>query len=234
MTISPEHIITSAINALHARASDLDLEQAVRGIDSLNETQIHEIIAQGLLSAGLGVFREAYYPSDGDAYTGSTRRQRCDIALTNTPDIKLIDPIDELKQEAQAADTLFAGMVQAAHDTHTTATPENAHWIEIKATSLYAYRDGIPGPNPSYGNDITNGLQTDLCKISSDPLIWHGSSMLILFTDSEDSARRDLQNASQVCLDNDIPVRTPLIECAPITDRAGNACVGIGLYQLSI
>ena len=130
--ISFEHILNESLNALISRANQLDTEQAVQGLDALQELQLHDLIEHGFTNAALGTHREAHYPSTGDAYTKSTHRPRCDFALTQNPDLKLLDPATELKQLALAQDTLFATTAQPDPDPTTTCTPEDAWWIEIK------------------------------------------------------------------------------------------------------
>lgn len=229
-----QHILDSALDALVYHANQLDTEQAVRGLDALSELDFHKIIELALSHANLGVHREAHYPSDGDAYTHATHRNRCDFALSPNPDRKLLDPAAELKQLALAQDTLFAEIPQSNPDPSTTCTPEDALWIEIKTCAQHAYRDGVPSPNPSYAHQLVSGLQTDLCKLAADPHIWHAGVLFIIFTESDVIARHDLNQAAHTCMGQDLPLRSPLIATHPITDRAGNACVAVGLFPVSI
>jgi len=234
MSPNYEDILSSVLAVLAQRADDLDQEHAVRGIDSLSELQLHALIDDTLIQSNYGVHREAHYPSGGDAYTKPTHRQRCDFVLTPSPAQKLIDPALELRQLALAQDTLFAALPNPEHDTDTTCPPADAWWIEVKAAAQHAYRDGIPSPNQRYGCELVTGLQTDLCKLAADPQIWHGCVLAILFTESEDIAKHDLNQAARICIDQGLPVRSPLIGCESITDRAGNACVAVGLFAVSI
>lgn len=229
-----QHILDSALDALVNHANQLDTEQAVRGLDALQELDLHHIIELSLTDTSLGVHREAHYPSDGDAYTHATHRNRCDFALTPNPDLILLDPVSDLKQLALAQDTLFAAVPQTEPDPSTTCTPEDALWIEIKACAQHAYRDGVPSPNSGYAHQLVTGLQTDLCKLAADPHIWHAGVLFIIFTESESIARHDLNKAAHICMDQCLPVRSPLIATHPITDRAGNACVAVGLFPVSI
>ncbi len=234
MGLNYQEILDASIQALTMHSGLLDQEHAVRGIDALSELQLHAVIGDALLEEGFGVFREAHYPSDGDAYTKQTHRNRCDLVLTPNPHLQLIDPAHRLKELAIAQETLFAGLVEVDPDPEKACAPDNACWIEIKSCAQHAYRDGIPSPNPRYGHELVTGLQTDLCKLSADEQIWHGCSMIILFTESEEIARNDLLQATQICIEQGFPTRTPLIETGSITDRAGNGCVAIGLFPFSI
>ncbi len=234
MPVEIREILTGAMLGLSKHASQLDDEQAVRGLDAMNELQLHALIEDTLASDSKGVHREIHYPSDGDAYTKQTHRNRCDLVITPSPNQKLLDPVSELQQLALAQDTLFAGSSIHDHDPSVTCQPEDALWIEIKACAQHAYRDGVPSPNGKYAHDLMHGLQTDICKLSADPHIWHAAALIILFTESEDIARRDLSTAASMCIDMDLPVRSPLIETCSITDRGGNACLALGLFPISI
>ncbi len=234
MSPSFEQILDLSLDALISRTNQLDTEQSVLGLDALSELDFHQLIKQSFLSTGFGVNSEAHYPSTGDAYTKSTHRPRCDLALTPHPSLKLLDPASELKQLALAQDTLFAAIPQSEPDPSTTCTPEDAWWIEIKTCAQHAYRDGIPSPNPSYAHQLVTGLQTDLNKLATDPHIWHACALIILFAETEAIARHDLHQAAQICMAQDLPVRSPLIAAHSITDRAGNACVAVGLFPISI
>ncbi len=234
MPIEIGEILSSVSNGLAHHAELLDQEHAVRGLDALSELQLHALIADALTSEPIGIHREVHYPSDGDAYTTRTHRDRCDLVLTPNPDLLLSDPVTELQLLAAAQDTLFANNPALQPDPTTTCQPEDALWIEIKACAQYAYRDGVPAPNGRYAHELVNGLQTDLCKLSADPHIWHAAALIVLFTETEEIARRDLHAAAKLCIEQDIPVRSPLIETISITDRAGNACLGIGMFPNSI
>ncbi len=229
-----EQILDASLASLINHADSLDIEQAVRGLDALSELQLHQLIEQELSDAGFGVNREAFYPSDGDAYTNKNHRQRCDFALTPNPDLKLHDPVLEMRQLALAQDTLFAEVPQSAPDLTTTCPPEDAWWIEVKVCSQHAYRDGIPSPNPSYAHELVSGLKADICKLSADPHIWHGCVLAVVFTESKEVATHDLNQAARVCLDQNLPIRSPVIGCRSITDRAGNGCVAVGVIPVSI
>ncbi|MBL4808541.1 MAG: hypothetical protein JKY43_00585 [Phycisphaerales bacterium] len=234
MSMNELEVLQTTITALAVRASALDDEQSVRGLDALSELQLHALTEDAFVHDGFGVHREAFYPSDGDAYTNANHRQRCDFALTPNPGLKLHDPVHEMRQLAMAQDTLFAQVLQSGRNLPTACPPEDAWWIEIKSCSQHAYRDGIPSPNPSYAHELVTGLQTDICKLSADPQIWHGCVLAVLFTESEEIATHDLNQAARICLDQNLPVRSPIIACRSITDRAGNGCVTVGLFPVSI
>lgn len=233
MTPSHDSIIDVTINALLSKANELDAEQSVRGIDALQELQVHALLEDAFTAAALGVHREAHYPSQGDAYTKATNRNRCDFAFTGNQQQSLIDPAQELKQLALAQDTLFAASATSPHTPENSCPPDQAYWLEIKVCAQHAYRDGVPSPNPKYDHEIINGLQSDIHKLSTDEHIWHAGAMIVLFTENDQFARHDLSKAAQVCIDQGLPVRSPLIATESINDRAGNGCVAVGLFPIS-
>lgn len=234
MPLCQQELLEASLKALAQHSSQFDHEQAVVGIDALSELQLHAIIEDTLTECGFGVHREAHYPSDGDTYTNQTHRNRCDLVLTPNPQQLLLDPVHELKELAVARETLFAGLAEAGPDPEATCSPDNAWWIEIKSCAQFAYCDGIPSPNPRYGHELVTGLQKDICKLSEDPLIWHGYVLQVLFTESKEVAIHDLNQATKICMDLDLPVRSPMIDCLSITDRAGNGCCAVGLFPVAI
>lgn len=234
MTLSFQSILTTSFSALTNCANEFDQEQSVRGVDAMSELQLHALIEDALISEDFGVSRETHYPSDGDAYTKATHRQRCDLVLFPDSSRTLLDPAEEMKQLAIAQDTLFAGSSNLGPDPETTCDPADAWWIEIKACAQHAYRDGIPSPNPGYAHELVTGLQTDLCKLSVDPQIWHAAVLVVLFCEEESIAHHDLNQAASVCIGQGLPVQSPLIETQSITDRGGNSCVAIGLFPVSV
>lgn len=234
MTLSYQSILTTSFLALTNRAREFDQEQSVRGVDAMKELQLHALIEDTLITEHFGVSRETHYPSDGDAYTKASHRQRCDLVLFPDSARTLLDPAEEMKQLVIAQDTLFAESSNLGPDPETTCDPADAWWIEIKACAQHVYRDGVPSPNPGYAHELVTGLQTDLCKLSVDPHIWHAAVLVVLFCEDETIARHDLNQAANMCIGQGLPVQSPLIETHSITDRGGNGCVSIGLFPVSV
>src|SRR5438477_3759571 len=65
-----DEVCAAAATGVASAEAALREEQAVRGIDSLDERAIQGLLADGLRTTGFGVFREERYPSD------SARRRR--------------------------------------------------------------------------------------------------------------------------------------------------------------
>lgn len=61
---STDAIVDAALTALRERELALREEQAVRGLDALEEVELHPFLAAGLAAHGWGVLREQAYPHE--------------------------------------------------------------------------------------------------------------------------------------------------------------------------
>ncbi|USN99614.1 MAG: hypothetical protein H6810_02825 [Phycisphaeraceae bacterium] len=219
-------------DALVAADESAVAEQAVKGVDALREIDLHAILADGLAKAGWGVHREIPYPAD--AARGDNDRDRCDLVLTPSPADRLADPVHAGRRVAAAEGTLFAPMADRmeADASRDAVEPGDALWLEIKVVAQHRYRHGVPGPNRSYSSELVDGPASDAAKLECDTIIRHAAAVVVLFTEGEDVARHDLLEMAHRLLDRDLPVGTPIIECGPIHDRAGNACVAVALLPM--
>jgi hypothetical protein len=114
-----EDIVTIASAALRGEEARRVVEQAVHGVESLEEVQMHPILARGLEGEGLGVLREQPYPGEWQTRRGrrkvlpeQSERKRCDLVLTPTPGQVLADRLLEARSQEtvlrEASGTLFA------------------------------------------------------------------------------------------------------------------------------
>jgi hypothetical protein len=221
-------IAAMARRVLHDAADALDAEQSVRGLDALDELSLHPILARGFAAEGLGVFREQCYP--GIAGRPLRRdRERCDLVLTESPGLPLLDPVARRRERDQAAATLFARQAEA----DPPGVPcDDALWLEVKSVGQFCFTDGVPGPNPTYVSDMTAWIR-DLSKLAKDQVILHAAALAIVFAADERTLRHDLGVAIERALNKDLPLAAPAIECLPIADRIGNAVAGVGVIPLS-
>jgi hypothetical protein len=171
----------------------LRAEQAVRGLDALDEDALQALLAHALRAAGLGVFRETPYPSATQASPlmqrararGLASRERCDLVLTPSPSIGVRDQVWPPPQHQRAVPTpqeqqlsLFAS--QEAHARPSTsrartdaasmpeqAPAEEACWLEVKLVHQFAIVDGFAGPNASYASELTSACTNDIRKLST-------------------------------------------------------------------
>ncbi|MBI1372016.1 MAG: hypothetical protein GC159_04555 [Phycisphaera sp.] len=208
-----DHVdICEAVHAgLLKCAQEIDAEQAVYGIDALDELGLHPLIQQPLRDAGFGVWPEQAYPSDRIGRKRRSEGKRCDIVLT--PDEReLVDP------EAEA--TLF--------EPPDTVALESAYWLEIKTVSQYT----TDGPFPHYSKELLSPVREDLRKLAQDPLIYHSGLMLVLFTEDPRVAQHDLELWEMRCLQKGYPIAPPVRRDFAITERMGNALCTVALFPV--
>ena len=81
----------------------LRAEDAVAGVDALDETALHPVIASYFSRCGLGVLREHHFPTPKRARPRNSERERCDLVLTHDPAGVLIDPVEVDRREHELA-----------------------------------------------------------------------------------------------------------------------------------
>ncbi len=203
-------MVEAVRDALADRAASADAEQAVYGIDLLDELTLHPIIQQALSGAGFGVWPEERYPSDRTA-RNRTEGKRCDIVLTPN-DAPLLDPTAER--------TLFAD---------DDAVPlETAFWLEIKTVAQFTDE----GPFKRYSAELLQPVSHDVKKMAGDDLVYHAGLMLILFTADQMTAEHDLLAWERRCLDRGYPAAPPITRAFDLTDRIGNARLSVALFPI--
>ena len=206
---------TDILEAIHASlvcaARDADTEQAVYGIDVLNELALHPLIRRGLTDTGYGVWPEQAFPSDRIGRRKRSEGKRCDIVLT--PDGEpLVDP------EAEA--TLFSP---------TDAVPlESAYWLEVKTVAQFTDE----GPSRNYSKELLSPVRADVRKLAQDPLIYYAGLLLILFTADAATAEADVATWQRRCLEKHFPVAPAIVRSLAITDRIGHAHLASALFPI--
>lgn len=229
---SPEVIAAAAAEGLRTRALELDTEQAVEGIDALDEKEIHPLLAQGLRLAGWGVIQEQPYPSSRLSRPQDRDRLRCDLVLTPEPGQTLVDKILAERERNRAAETLFANVAESRMDTSEAVDPREAMWLEVKVVGQYTALRGASEPNATYASEMTRGPLGDLRKLASDPAIAHAGTILVMFTESQRIAEHDLDMVTHRCLDAGLDVAAPVTTGLPILNRMGNGWATVGLIRL--
>jgi len=204
-------LVETVTDGLHARAAQDDLEQAVYGIDALDELGLHPLIHQALRNGGLGVWPEQRFPSDRVGRRKRSEGKRCDVVLT---------PYAQPLEDAEAADTLFAPPDAVAL--------EAAFWLEIKTVSMFT----PDGPFPRYSAELMSPVRADMKKLSGDGLIYHAGLLLVLFTSEAEIAEHDLLLWERRAIDRGYPVAPPITRTFPLTDRLGNAHVNVSLFPV--
>lgn len=231
---SPADIASIAARALRDAAHALDTEQSPRGLDALDELALHPILAAAFAADNLGVHREQPYPGVM-GHPIRRDRERCDLVLTATPGLPLLDPVAVRREQRAAQDTLFAAIAVVSPDAAVSPTAvacDDALWLELKSVGQFCFTDGIPGPNPSYVSDMT-ACVIDLSKLLRDPIILHAAALTIIFSQDERTLRHDAGVTLERALKRQLPVVDSVIECFPISDRIGNTVGGVSLLALS-
>lgn len=245
---SADAIADAMIDALQARECELCAEQAVYGLDTLTEVEIHPLLASGLERAGLGVLREYPYPHEWQSKIASSKsrtglpehrdRRRCDLVLTPSPGQRLDDALRAERTRREEAErvrgSLFESIADRSPEPRDPALvyPEDALWLEIKLVNQFCVNSGVPGPNRTYSSELTRNPVADLRKLAEDKRVVHAGVAVILCACDEPTARHDLGVLAHRCLDRDLPIALPTIRATAIQDRIGNAVCAVGLLTM--
>jgi hypothetical protein len=199
------------------------LEQAVYGLDSLDEVRLHQLMVRGL-SRWYTVLREAYYPSSasGGGVRKRSGRPRCDLVIT--PHGRPLRTSDE-------------------PDLFTPADavpPEEALWVEVK--SAYQFKD-VATTDSNYAGQWRQGVVDDLKKMLADSRIHEAAMLLVVFNESEEVLAKDLElfqdhlssqkvlgpMVTQVSLSSARHVRS-----VRITDRMGHRLASVAVWPTMV
>ncbi|MCW5776903.1 MAG: hypothetical protein KIS87_10730 [Phycisphaeraceae bacterium] len=228
----PEALVEACIAVLRAEAERLDAEQAVHGLDALDETAFHPILAAGLAGAGLGVLREQPYPGVPTRRARHAERERCDLVVLERQGLRLLDETAELRRRDRAAGTLFEEAA-ANEPMPADAVPAGeAVWLEVKAVGQFTYVEGFAGPNRRYSAELVGGPLADARKLAADCAIRLAGVLVVLFTADAETAGHDLHALVHKALDRDLPVGAPILDGFDLTDRIGNARCTVALVPV--
>lgn len=206
----PPNIADAVEAGLRAQADRFDLEQAVAGLDALDELKLHPILAASLRDAGYGVFGEERYPGDR-AKRIETEGERCDLVLT---------PGGRELAAPDREPTLF--------DPPDAVDLGEAFWLEVKIAAQHV----AGGANPAYASHLLSAVTRDVGKLARDPGIAHAALLIVLFADDERTARHDLAAWLDHCLSRGLPVGSPCLRLFPINDRLGNGACAVALHPV--
>lgn len=186
-------------------------EQAVYGLDALDELDLHPVIARAFEGAAYGVFREQRYPADR-RMTRESEGERCDFVLT---------PTGRELMEPDKPETLF--------DAPDSVPLEDAFWLEIKI----AHQFTIAGPNPRYGAGMLSVARRDVRKLSKDRTILHAGLGMIAFVEDERIGRHDLNVWYERAIARGLPVGFPAVRSVEIQNRLGHGVCAIAIAPIS-
>jgi hypothetical protein len=193
--------------ALKLAERELQLEQAVYGLDARDELSLQELLATHLLRH-YEVAREVHYPSSAGAKR--THRMRCDIVLS---------PKDcPLKLDFVPA-TLF--------DNKQECPPSEALWLEVKAA--YQFREGGIR-HGGYGAQWRSAVVEDLRKMEAEPLIHEAALVLIVFNESPEILEKDLDLFETVLAQKEVLAGFRQVRSVPILERIGHQLCTVALW----
>jgi hypothetical protein len=194
-------------DALKAAEADLRLDQAVYGLDSMDEVKLHDLLVRGL-SSHYEVAREVHYPSSAGAKR--THRMRCDLILCPKG--------SPLKRDTEPA-TLF--------DPPTQCRPEDALWLEVKVA--YQFREGGVR-HGGYGAQWRLAVVEDLRKMEQEALIKEAALVLIVFNESEQVLDKDLDLFETILAQKEVLAGFRQVRSIPILDRLGHRLCTVALW----
>jgi hypothetical protein len=193
--------------AILSAEGELRAEQAVRGLDVLDERAIQSLIAERL-GAFYSVAREVHYPSTVGKKL--SHRQRCDVVLT---------PLGRALKLDREAPTLF--------DPPDLALPEEALWLEVKIA--YQFREGGVR-HGGYGGQWRNAVVEDLRKMEAEPQICEAALVLIVFNESAEILEKDLELFEVVLAQKEVLAGFRLVRSVEILERIGHRLCTIAVW----
>jgi hypothetical protein len=191
-------------------ARAVDEEQAVRGLDSRSELELHPLIGASIRRADFEVYCEERFPSER-----SRRRRnegaRCDFVVT---------PVGT----ALVHDGAQLGLFDPEH----MVTCEDAGWLEVKV--IAQHRES--GPNSRYAYALQHPVWGDVRKLVGDPAIVHGAVLLVLFTADCTVAEHDLGVWATRASMTGLPLAPRITSRVAIGDRLGNRVCTLALFPI--
>jgi hypothetical protein len=207
---SYEDLADALVSGLARASAELELEQAVHGLDVRRELDLHPLLHAGLRAAGYGVHPEQRFPRER-GLRRKTEGTRCDLVVT-PEGLPLVDEAAQLGLFAPARAVALA----------------DAMWIEVKAVAQFK----ALAPNRAYASALQRPVWADVEKLAGDPQIAHAAVLLILFTADATVAAHDLAVwASRASL-HGLPLWPRIERSLAIGDRVGHRCCTLALWPL--
>ena len=200
-------IVGALAAGLRQEQQRLAEEQAVYGLDALDELGLHPLLAQSLQQAGFGVYREERYPAHRKA-ANAGEGDRCDLVLT---------PAGRALARPEEPPTLF--------DDPDAVELRDAFWMEVKLVAQFTTK----GPNRGYSSHLLGAVTQDVVKLSGEPGILHAGLLIVLFAQDESIADHDLDAWQERCLQRGLPIAAGVRQCVRVTDRLGNSACALAI-----
>src|SRR5829696_8540009 len=194
-------------DAIAAAEDELRLEQAVYGLDRLDERRIQALLAERL-AATYEVAREVHYPSTRGRKL--THRARCDLVLSPKGLPLRLD---------SAVPSLF--------DPAAMCEPTDALWLEVKVA--YQFREGGI-PHTGYGSQWRQAVVDDLRKMEAEPLIHEAGLVLVVFNESQAVLDKDLELFEDVLARKEVLAGFRHVRSVPIVERIGHTLCTVAVW----
>ncbi|MCS7034735.1 MAG: hypothetical protein NZ561_12200 [Phycisphaerae bacterium] len=202
-----DELCNDLAEVLSAAEHDLRLEQAVYGLDSLDEPALQSLLASGL-ARKYEVAREVHYPESAGAKL--SHRRRCDLVLTPRGRPLRID---------SGEPGLF--------DPVASSEPREALWLEVKVAAQFRE---LGVRHPGYGAQWRTAVVEDLRKMESEPSIRHAGLLLVVFTESLEILQKDLELFEDVLVQKEVLAGFRKVRSVAILDRMGHRFCTVALW----
>jgi hypothetical protein len=186
---------------------ELQLEQAVYGLDARDEVALQDLLAAHLRQY-CEVAREVHYPSSAGAKR--THRMRCDIVLSPKGRPLKLDFVPA---------TLF--------DNKQECPPSEALWLEVKAA--YQFREGGMR-HGGYGAQWRWAVVEDLRKMEAEALIREAALVLVVFNESPAILDKDLDLFETVLAQKEVLAGFRQVRSIPVLERIGHRLCTVALW----
>lgn len=205
-----EDLADALADGLRSASADVELEQAVRGLDSRSELELHPLLHDVLRARGYGVAPEVRFPRE-QLKPRRSEGSRCDMVLT---------PGGAPLADAPAQLGLF--------DPGGRFPLEDAAWLEVKVVAQHHES----GPHRAYAYALQHPVWKDVDKLASDPAIRNAAVLLVLFTEDPAVADHDLGVWSSRASLRGLDILPRIVRTFAIGDRLGNRACTIALFPL--
>jgi hypothetical protein len=206
---SNREIISAIQMGLSAESDRIESEQAVYGLDALDELALHLLLGTALEKAGFGVHREERYPEYRRSRTRSKGR-RCDLVLTR--DGRPLAKPEQLP-------TLF--------DPPDPVPLNEAFWLEVKIVAQFR----LGGSNRRYSSAFAP-IRRDIAKLAKHKGFSYGGLLILMFAQERLVADHDLELWRFQCNEQGFPLGEASLRDIALGDRLGNKICRVGLYPV--
>ena len=192
---------------IEAAEAEKRLEQAVYGLDSLDEKGVQSLLAAGL-SEWYDVAREVHYPSSVGRKL--THRNRCDLVLS---------PKGKPLRRDIAPPALF--------DSPNQCESHQALWLEVKVA--YQFREGNIR-HGGYGQQWRGAVIDDLRKMEAEEAIKEAGLLLVVFNESAEVLEKDLDLFETALVMKEVLAGFRQVRSVKITERIGHHLCSAALW----